>query len=151
MRNSTVHRKLCVSIGFNNSSQGYYKRSNDYKAIQLRHMVGCFPVALVHSTVLIDLRREESTNLAFHPPPPGYSGPFDDIIRFAHSAIHHNVPMHILNTDFFGYMLMPMESENTIEDEKEQFLHLKLENISELFSLVSFYFIVIVMNIIYHK
>lgn len=38
--------------------------------------------------------------------------------------------MHILNRDFYGYMLVPMEAHNTLEEENAQFIHLKLEYIS---------------------
>lgn len=41
---------------------------------------------MVHSTMLIDLRKEASRQLAFHPPHPEYSWAFDDIIVFAYSA-----------------------------------------------------------------
>lgn len=41
---------------------------------------------MVHSTLLIDLRKEASRQLAFHPPHPEYSWAFDDIIVFAFSA-----------------------------------------------------------------
>lgn len=41
---------------------------------------------MVHSTLLIDLRKEASRQLAFHPPHPEYSWAFDDIIVFAYSA-----------------------------------------------------------------
>lgn len=41
---------------------------------------------MVHSTFLIDLRKEASRQLAFHPPHSEYSWAFDDIIVFAFSA-----------------------------------------------------------------
>lgn len=47
---------------------------------------GCFAVPMVHSTFLIDLRKEASKQLAFYPPHPDYSWAFDDIIVFAYSA-----------------------------------------------------------------
>ena len=86
-------------------------------------------MAVVHSTMLIDLRKKESTNLAYHPSPPGYKGPHDDLIIMAHSAKHHGVAMYALNEDMYGYMQIPMEETNTLEDEEEQFLHLRLEAI----------------------
>lgn len=84
---------------------------------------------MVHSTVLVQLQKPASKKLSFYPP-PGYSGALDDIISFAHSAKFHGVPMHILNRDFYGYMLVPMEAHNTLEEENAQFIHLKLEYIS---------------------
>lgn len=47
---------------------------------------GCFAVPMVHSTFLIDLRKEASRQLTFHPPHPEYNWAFDDIIVFAYSA-----------------------------------------------------------------
>lgn len=41
---------------------------------------------MVHSTFLIDLKREASKDLAFYPPHPDYSWAFDDIMVFAFSA-----------------------------------------------------------------
>lgn len=66
--------------------QGYYKRTPDYQPIREWKRLGCFPVPMVHSTFLLDLRRESSRELAFHPPHPDYSWAFDDIMVFAFSA-----------------------------------------------------------------
>lgn len=41
---------------------------------------------MVHSTFLLDLRRESSRDLTFYPPHPDYSWAFDDIMVFAFSA-----------------------------------------------------------------
>lgn len=41
---------------------------------------------MVHSTFLLDLRRESSSDLVFYPPHPDYSWAFDDIMVFAFSA-----------------------------------------------------------------
>ena len=66
--------------------QGYYKRTPAYIPIRKQQRRGCFAVPMVHSTFLIDLRKEASRQLAFHPPHPDYSWAFDDIIVFAFSA-----------------------------------------------------------------
>lgn len=66
--------------------QGYYKRTPDYQPIREWKRLGCFPVPMVHSTFLLDLRRESSRDLAFYPPHPDYSWAFDDIMVFAFSA-----------------------------------------------------------------
>lgn len=66
--------------------QGYYKRTPDYQPIREWKRLGCFAVPMVHSTFLLDLRRESSRELAFHPPHPDYSWAFDDIMVFAFSA-----------------------------------------------------------------
>lgn len=51
-----------------------------------RHRLGCFPVPMVHSTMLLDLRKEGMKKLAFYPPREDYSWPYDDIIVFAFSC-----------------------------------------------------------------
>uniref|UniRef100_A0A8C1JDJ7 Collagen beta(1-O)galactosyltransferase 2 n=1 Tax=Cyprinus carpio TaxID=7962 RepID=A0A8C1JDJ7_CYPCA len=66
--------------------QGYYKRTPDYQPIREWKRLGCFPVPMVHSTFLLDLRRSASLDMAFHPPHPDYSWAFDDIMVFAFSA-----------------------------------------------------------------
>lgn len=66
--------------------QGYYKRTPAYIPMRKRVRKGCFAVPMVHSTFLIDLRKEASRQLAFHPPHPEYNWAFDDIIVFAYSA-----------------------------------------------------------------
>lgn len=48
---------------------------------------GCFAVPMVHSTYLVDLQKEASRQLAFHPPHPEYSWAVDDVIVFAYSAL----------------------------------------------------------------
>ncbi|MGH0174129.1 UNVERIFIED_CONTAM: hypothetical protein FKN15_066979 [Acipenser sinensis] len=68
------------------TAQGYYRRTPAYMPIRKRERRGCFAVPMVHSTFLIDLRKEASQELAFHPPHPDYTWAFDDIIVFAFSA-----------------------------------------------------------------
>lgn len=112
------------------TKQGYYARTPDYVPILKWERRGVFEVPVVHSTVLVQLRDPAATkHLSYHPP-PGYTAAIDDIIIFAHSAKHYGIPFHIMNQDFYGYMLIPMEEHNTLEDEQEQFMHLKLEYIS---------------------
>lgn len=35
--------------------------------------------------------------------------------------------MYVLNKEEFGYMLAPLEKENTLHDDKEQLINLKVE------------------------
>lgn len=52
-----------------------------------RDKIGCFEVPMVHSVVLVDLRKRKSLYLTFDPKKiKDYKGPEDDIIAFAHSA-----------------------------------------------------------------
>ncbi|NWI06511.1 GT253 glycosyltransferase, partial [Tichodroma muraria] len=48
--------------------QGYYRRTADYFPTKNRQRVGCFRVPMVYATFLIDLRKEETLQLAFYPP-----------------------------------------------------------------------------------
>lgn len=66
--------------------QGYYKRTPAYMPIRKQERLGCFAVPMVHSTYLVDLRKEASRQLAFYPPHTEYSWPLDDVIVFAYSA-----------------------------------------------------------------
>lgn len=117
---------------------------------------GCFAVPMVHSTLLIDLRKEASRQLAFYPPHPEYSWAFDDIIVFAFSAqmagilplsslafftrcfffpivtlscplLSTDVQMFVCNRETYGYLPVPLRSHNTLQDEADSFLHSLLE------------------------
>ena len=68
------------------SVQGYYERSDDYFPILQRQKRGVFEVPMIHSTYLVDLRRNITSELAYDPPHPEYEGENDDILVFAHSA-----------------------------------------------------------------
>lgn len=66
--------------------QGYYRRTADYFPTKNRQRLGCFAVPMVYAAFLIDLRKEGTAKLAFHPPHPNYTWAFDDIIVFAYSC-----------------------------------------------------------------
>lgn len=66
--------------------QGYYKRTPHYVPIRNWKRTGCHPVPMIHSTMLIDLRRSASTALAFYPVHHFYLWALDDIMAFAFSA-----------------------------------------------------------------
>ncbi|KAM6289047.1 procollagen galactosyltransferase 1-like, partial [Aegotheles albertisi] len=68
------------------TAQGYYQRTPAYLPIRRRERRGCFAVPMVHSTFLLDLRKEAAEELRFYPPHPDYTGAFDDIIVFAFSC-----------------------------------------------------------------
>ncbi|NWS32511.1 GT252 galactosyltransferase, partial [Polioptila caerulea] len=61
-----------AGISCNNSPplwfQGYYKRTLEYPLIREWKRMGCFAVPMIHSTFLIDLRKEASAKLTFYPP-----------------------------------------------------------------------------------
>lgn len=66
--------------------QGYYRRTAEYFPTKNRQRRGCFRVPMVHSTFLVSLRAEGADQLAFYPPHPNYTWPFDDIIVFAYAC-----------------------------------------------------------------
>nr|XP_013817347.1 PREDICTED: procollagen galactosyltransferase 1 [Apteryx mantelli mantelli] len=109
------------------TSQGYYKRTPAYIPIRKRDRRGCFAVPMVHSTFLIDLRKEASRDLAFYPPHPDYTWSFDDIIVFAFSCRQAEVQMFVCNKEVYGFLPVPLRSHSTLRDEMESFMHVQLE------------------------
>ncbi|XP_074871269.1 inactive glycosyltransferase 25 family member 3 [Carettochelys insculpta] len=107
--------------------QGYYRRTADYFPTKNRQRVGCFIVPMVYGTFLLDLRKEGTSQLAFHPPHPNYTWPFDDIIVFAYSCQAAGVWIFVCNQERFGYINVPVKSHQTLEDEHINFVHLILE------------------------
>ncbi|XP_012689568.2 probable inactive glycosyltransferase 25 family member 3 [Clupea harengus] len=109
--------------------QGYYRRTAEYFPTVHRHRQGCFPVPMVHSTMLLDLRKEGPKRLAFHPPHKDYSWPFDDIIVFAFSCRASEVQMYICNKERYGYLNVPAKPHQTVEDDRINFVHLYTESL----------------------
>ncbi|XP_072513270.1 procollagen galactosyltransferase 1 [Salminus brasiliensis] len=109
------------------TSQGYYKRTPAYMPMRRQERKGCFAVPMVHSTFLVDLRKQASSQLAFYPPHPDYSWAFDDIIVFAFSARMADVQMYLCNKETYGYFPVPLRSHNSLRDEADSFLHSVLE------------------------
>ncbi|VCX37743.1 unnamed protein product [Gulo gulo] len=107
--------------------QGYYRRTADYFPTKNRQRRGCFRVPMVHSTFLVSLRAEGAAQLAFYPPHPNYTWPFDDIIVFAYACQVARVTVHVCNEHRYGYMNVPVKSHQGLEDEKVNFIHLILE------------------------
>ena len=60
-----------------------------------------------------------------------FEGSSDDIIVFAHSALYNEIPMHLLNTDFYGFVPVPLQNHNTLPQEAEQLLHIQVESVSK--------------------
>uniref|UniRef100_A0A8C4NGT3 Glycosyl transferase family 25 domain-containing protein n=1 Tax=Eptatretus burgeri TaxID=7764 RepID=A0A8C4NGT3_EPTBU len=110
-----------------NGMQGYFKRSIRYLPIREREHQGCFPVPMVHSTMLIDLRRKATNWINFYPPHDGYRKPFDDIIIFASSCQHAGVQMYVCNQEHFGHIIVPWKSHRTMQDDVDIFIHAHLE------------------------
>uniref|UniRef100_A0A8D0GP90 procollagen galactosyltransferase n=1 Tax=Sphenodon punctatus TaxID=8508 RepID=A0A8D0GP90_SPHPU len=113
------------------TAQGYYKRTPAYIPIRKRDRRGCFAVPMVHSTFLIDLRKEASQELAFYPPHPDYTWAFDDIIVFAFSCKQAEVQMFVCNKEVYGYLPVQLRPHSSLRDEAESFLHVQLEIMGE--------------------
>eukprot|EP00079_Xenopus_tropicalis_P009604 XP_002933810.1 PREDICTED: procollagen galactosyltransferase 2 [Xenopus tropicalis] len=107
--------------------QGYYKRTPDYVLIREWKRLGCFPVPMVHSTILIDLRKEASKNLQFYPPQEDYTWAFDDIIVFAFSSRQAGIQMYICNREHYGYLAVPMKPHQSLQDDIDYFVHVQTE------------------------
>ncbi|CAO2637217.1 Procollagen galactosyltransferase 2 [Lemmus lemmus] len=107
--------------------QGFYKRTPDYLQIREWKRTGCFPVPMVHSTFLIDLRKEASTKLAFHPPHQDYTWTFDDIIVFAFSSRQAGIQMYLCNKEHYGYLPIPLKPHQTLQEDIENLIHVQIE------------------------
>ncbi|XP_051722782.1 procollagen galactosyltransferase 2 [Ctenopharyngodon idella] len=105
------------------TSQGYYKRTPHYVPIRNWKRTGCHPVPMIHSTMLIDLRRSASAALAFYPVHHYYLWALDDIMAFAFSARQAGVQMFLCNKEHYGYLPLPLKTKQTQEEEVESFSH----------------------------
>lgn len=78
----------------------YYKRTEEYKDVLNRKNVGCFNVPMIHSAVLINLRKFSSDKLTYDPQKiEDYNGPMDDIIAFAVSANKSGIILRSMKTN----------------------------------------------------
>lgn len=69
------------------TAEYYYARTDHYEPILFREETGCFNVPMIHSAVLIDLRKHNSDYLTYKTDKlKTYNGPMDDIIIFAVGA-----------------------------------------------------------------
>lgn len=110
----------------------YYLRTDEYEPVLNREKEGCFSVPMIHSCVLIDLRRSETDFLTYNPNKiKSYDGPKDDIIVFALSANRSGVDLHVCNEQVFGFIMTPMEATDQLEYDHQQLTNLKLEVLVE--------------------
>uniref|UniRef100_A0A8V1AAQ8 procollagen galactosyltransferase n=1 Tax=Gallus gallus TaxID=9031 RepID=A0A8V1AAQ8_CHICK len=84
------------------TAQGYYKRTPAYLPIRKRERRGCFAVPMVHSTFLLDLRKEQAGE-------------------------PQQVQMFVCNKEVYGFLPVPLRSHSTLQDETESFMHVLLE------------------------
>lgn len=110
----------------------YYQRTDDYKPVLNKEREGCFNVPMIHSCVLVDLRRKQSDFVTYSPSLiDNFDGPVDDIIVFAISANRSGIPLHLCNDKSYGYVMVPLEQEDQIEVDYAQLTNVKLEILSE--------------------
>ncbi|CAG9830491.1 unnamed protein product [Diabrotica balteata] len=111
----------------------YYQRTEEYTPVLHRENQGCFTVPMVHSCVLIDLRRRESDYLTYVPSKiDKFDGPNDDIIAFAISANRSAITLNICNELKFGYIMVPLEQNDQLSIDYEQMINMKLEVLNEI-------------------
>ncbi|KAH9500757.1 Procollagen galactosyltransferase 1 [Bulinus truncatus] len=113
------------------SKKGYYERTNFYIPIVEREIKGTFAVPMVHSALLIDLNHHLSPHLSYSKLADNYTGPKDDIIIFAHNVQALGETMHVMNTEYFGKVMLPLDKRYNLADESEQFDYVKLEAMIE--------------------
>lgn len=137
MKNYTVVAPMLKSDGlYSNFWYGmtedyYYLRTEDYKQVLELEKVGCFDVPMIHSCVLVNLRRKESNYLTYVPNNiENYDGPHDDIITFALSANKSNIELNLCNDEFYGYVMVPLEETDTLGHDLLQLTNIKLEALS---------------------
>nr|XP_048717959.1 procollagen galactosyltransferase 2 isoform X2 [Caretta caretta] len=106
---------------------GYYRKTPDYSLIREWKRLGCFAVPMVHSTFLIDLRKEASDKLMFYPPHQDYTWTFDDIIVFAFSSRQAGIQMYICNRERYGFLPVPLKLHQTLQEDVENFIHVTIE------------------------
>lgn len=115
----------------------YYQRTEQYRKVLNREKPGCYQMPMVHSCILIDLRRRDTTRLTYKPerllqmseftPKP----PHDDIITFALSAKVASVPFYVCNDRRYGYVPVPLEQDDSLSRDLQQLVNVKLEALAD--------------------
>jgi len=101
----------------------YYLRTDEYQEILDMKKLGCFPVPLVHSAVLVSLKKRKTPT--FHR--FNDSIPEDDIILFAMNAKKNGIQMEICNDIEYGYILSPLQEDSELSQDLEQLVNLRVE------------------------
>ncbi|GAB1863997.1 Glycosyltransferase 25 family member [Camponotus japonicus] len=110
------------------TAENYYVRTDLYEPILFREKTGCHNVPMVHSAVLIDLRRYDSDRLTYKAEKLiAYNGPEDDIITFAVGANKSNIPLFVCNDEVYGFVMVPLENEETITEDMQRLTNTKVE------------------------
>lgn len=114
----------------------YYLRTDDYKKIYNFDEPGQHDVPMVHSAVLINLNDKRTDSLTFNKTILGERFslaasdlavvPIDDIIIFALSANYSQLPLKISNAQVYGYVTVPLDTEDDLSKELAQLTNLKI-------------------------
>ena len=138
LKNETVVAPLLKSDGLYSNfwagvtSDFYYLRTEKYEPILFREIKGCFNVPMIHSAVLIDLRKHISDLLTYDPKNLNqYSGPIDDIITFAVGANNSDIPLSICNDNIYGFIMVPLEEKETVTEDLQRLTNIKTEILSD--------------------
>ncbi|KYQ48787.1 Glycosyltransferase 25 family member [Trachymyrmex zeteki] len=110
------------------TAEHYYLRTELYEPILFRENIGCHNVPMIHSAVFIDLRRRYSDYLTYKVEKlTGYDGPMDDIITFAIGANKSDVSLFVCNDDVYGFVMVPLENDETITEDMQRLTNTKVE------------------------
>lgn len=119
----------------------YYQRTDEYKFIYNYEHRGQFDVPMVHSAVLINLNDKRSDTLTFNKTilSERFSVnehdlaliPIDDIIIFALSANHSQIPLKITNDNLYGFVTVPLDSDEELAKDYVQVTNLKIIILNE--------------------
>jgi collagen beta-1,O-galactosyltransferase len=94
------HLTKAFAIDKDKTFQFYYNRTEIYDKILKRQSLGCHTVPMVHSCVLINLRKQASYRLSYQHKKVAFENvPYDDIISFALSAKANNVSLVACNDE----------------------------------------------------
>ncbi|XP_046845706.1 procollagen galactosyltransferase 1-like [Xenia sp. Carnegie-2017] len=107
--------------------KGYYMRTDDYLPILKRQNVGCHEVVMLHSVMLIDVRRAATRKLYYDPEGSSYDGPYDDVMVFAHSVKEAGLKFYVLNKEPYGNLIQPVSWRSSLHYTQMKFQHTKLE------------------------
>lgn len=119
----------------------YYQRTDDYMKIYNFETRGEFRVPMVHSAVLVNLKEERADQLTFNRTVLAERFnlsdvdhnriPMDEVIIFSLSANYSGLPLLVVNYELYGYILAPLDHEDSIEKDKLQLTNIKLMIINE--------------------
>lgn len=126
------------------SPEFYYQRTDEYKEIYDFVKRGDFPVPMVHSAVLIDLRYVSTDFLTFNrtilheqlvllnKTPLTTEVPVDDIIIFSISANYSDTQLYVSNAHSFGYIMVPQDDSEDFRKDEEQVANLKISILNDV-------------------